>query len=1090
MNKMNSWQNLDYQNFKNENQIITNITRCNIFDKMYAPIYRFDLNSEIKRDKNYIPLIRFDINGPSVYKQFEQACNKATNLSFEKKDQALEYLSKNKFDDLKLYSKDLNNSGAKSFILSTKEDMYDTIIKSKSPNYYENIECCQRVKLHFDVDYKTDISNKSRLDKLFNRLVNKTIELINLELIKHNITKPEIIILKSNMFINKDGKSKVSGHLIYNNIVFNDIYQMKFFFMTLQSDLIDRKIIDKSIYRTGSFRMLHCSKKSKNNKLKFFKGINYVKPTNDVNLFYDSLITEITNKKPYVINIANNKSELIKKIKHSLNFTKARRNSNYIYDFGEKEYVILSDLVEKLSKQKRDDYLDWILITYAFIDLHSNITDAKYKIKIYELWDNWCKKGNGYDKTNNNRIFETLSLDYINVNHIPLSCNDKFRFKKYLNYDYIKPNFEKYKCIEANEKFLNAELLIAMIKEVDVMFIKSPTGTGKTTILELLFDIRRNNGKIMLGSKFNFNKPIISITSRKNLAQKHAADLLLNSYDDKNIYMFDVDRLATTANSLIQIEEDNFKGCYVILDEISKLLRYYKSSVMNGIRADSFKIFAKIIRDAEKVIVLDADMTCNNVDTILNLKQSDNYQIYINKFQNRTGINANFYDSKHTVIQMLINDYKEKKPFITSFDSLTMMEGLLAEIKNKCTSNEDHEIINKMIKIYSSKHGSDIVDTAEWENNFVFFTPSIIYGIDYNSNQKTKSYAFAFKNILTAEDINQQIQRNRNQSEVHIYISPHISNLKYETIECFKNELDQRINKYNETISELVEINNKYIELNDIYQNKTGEYDKIIINTFNQMYVNSSFIEETMYVNNKYYLKCIMNEMGYNIIEQKGNTNYIFKLDKPELDKNKLEILNKFIGDGTIEDKVKHAIEKRIQIMNIKNCDIDDFSKQFIINDCKFIDYLHLRKFMRDDIDDNILKNYSDDFNETASNNIYVKLRYYRQLTTILKIENGIKFNYDIDKNRFEEKIADEKVLKSIDDIKKCFCIRGNKYTGFNEKYGYEVLYKMSVSICKQLFGNDLIVTKASSVKYNNIKKSTYKHYFNNNYFDKLTTFF
>lgn len=479
----------------------------------------------------------------------------------------------------------------------------------------------QPVKLHIDLDYKTQTADLHKLNKLFVRLANETIELINKELSDYGIKDPEIIVLKSNQVIDKYKENKVSGHIIYNNIVFEDIYQMKIFFLSLKSDLIDKKIIDKNIYRVGCFRMIGCSKKYKNNKLKFLKGINYQKPNDDNDLFNDSLVTELTSVNPYYVHIQESvKQRIAKKLRLYLSKKTTQQVCNYEYHFTEVEYCKFVKLTASIPVSACDDYIDWFLITFAFSDLYHNISNKDYQIKIYELWDNWCKSSKSYNEDANKLYFDSLNLDYKDANHIPLTCNSKFRFKKYIKYEHIKPILINYKQTSANERFINRQVLLESINKHDIVFIKLPTGTGKTSLLESLFDIKKDGNKIIYKSRGNFKKPIISITSRKNLAKKHSTDLLLDCYDDKNIYLFDCAKLAVTANSLIRVEENNFRDGYVVLDEFSKLVRYYKSRIMDGIRCESYKLVAKIIRLASKIIVLDADLIPNNMDTLLALK--------------------------------------------------------------------------------------------------------------------------------------------------------------------------------------------------------------------------------------------------------------------------------------------------------------------------------------------------------------------------------------------------------------------------------------------------------------------------------------
>jgi len=140
---------------------------------------------------------------------------------------------------------------------------------------------------------------------------------VNINLIKYTIVKPEIIVLtshKKSKWLNyfnafKDEHSvdynlvstKLSAHVIYKNILFEDIYKMKIFMNELDSPLIKNNILDLNIYKEGCFRLLWNSKKGKNNILNFYRGINYNRAT-DKQLFYDCLLLNSNNGELITVN--------------------------------------------------------------------------------------------------------------------------------------------------------------------------------------------------------------------------------------------------------------------------------------------------------------------------------------------------------------------------------------------------------------------------------------------------------------------------------------------------------------------------------------------------------------------------------------------------------------------------------------------------------------------------------------------------------------------------------------------------------------------------------------------------------------------
>ena len=104
---------------------------------------------------------------------------------------------------------------------------------------------------------------------------------------------------------------KLSLHLIYPEIIFNNIYEMKYFMNDIQ-------LIDQNPYKIGCFRMLYCSKIGKNNKLLFFRGIDYEKPNDDYLLFLDCCIcysqNNIKSVELIIPNIIKTKNERLIKL--------------------------------------------------------------------------------------------------------------------------------------------------------------------------------------------------------------------------------------------------------------------------------------------------------------------------------------------------------------------------------------------------------------------------------------------------------------------------------------------------------------------------------------------------------------------------------------------------------------------------------------------------------------------------------------------------------------------------------------------------------------------------------------------------------
>jgi hypothetical protein len=207
------------------------------------------------------------------------------NRVFGSKNPALDYLSETD-EKLYLFGQDISfDNGSKIFFVATREEVYDYIKKgynAENIRYIsEYIEDETQVKLHIDLDIKSKEKDEKKIERILMEYAIESIKLVNNKLQKeHGIVNPPHIILKS-----RNVPDKISGHIIFPTVVFKNIYDMKLFFLSLRTELIDM-----SIYRIGCLRTMYSCKKGRNNVLEYYKSKYYNKP-DDKTLFMDTLVT-------------------------------------------------------------------------------------------------------------------------------------------------------------------------------------------------------------------------------------------------------------------------------------------------------------------------------------------------------------------------------------------------------------------------------------------------------------------------------------------------------------------------------------------------------------------------------------------------------------------------------------------------------------------------------------------------------------------------------------------------------------------------------------------------------------------------------
>jgi len=903
-----------------------------------------------------------------------------------------------------LFSRDINiNTGSKRYLIKSYQEMYNIIKNEKIKCYYEYHTFNNKIKLHIDVDINREYNDFIDRDKEIDLILDNLLLLVNNKIKdEFNINNPRIIVLASNTLL------KLSLHIIYIDVLFDSIYSMGHFLNFLFS------FIDGNIYKKGCFRMLHCNKIGKNNTLIFYKGYNY-DYDDDYELFIDSCLCSDTKSKTVDYEfekINKNKCGYIKKNKITHQITN--------YKYTKPNFEIIKKALESISL---DEYNDWFKITCAIKNLYLGL-DKDNAEQLYEIYDNICSKYDNYNKINNANTFDYIEPT-ISINYLFYLAKVKYYIKPIYNYKNFMFNPEKHKnIIIDNSNTINID--INELVKHKLIFFKSPTGTGKTKYLKEII----NHLKI--------NK-IISIVSRVNLAGEHKKSINLQFYKDLEYSEYNYcKKLVIQLESCPKCNYKLYENGILILDEVNSLLSHLKSPTMNNRRATCYKYLMTLIKNAKYIIAMDADLCDWNIDFIKEIEQSKNifdskhnpleitdsidYIVYYNTIKNKLNIPATFYLNDQVLIDKMIDDINNNKYFVACFDSLKWMKRIIEYIKEKIPKFDP--------LFYSSEVEYDLIDTSTWNNKFVFYTPTIIYGISYEDLDRDV-YCFIYKNHLNPLQIYQMINRVRKLTNVHIYCNEKINKIIYENIDVITIEENNKIKTF-KTLFDSIE---------------SGLNEK----PYQIMYRNFKFMDTMLKTNIKYYLIDMLTEKGFNI-----KYNSIIKA--------------KQVKQKIVMDK-KEVIDKLIEILQLDKNNLDDFHHKLATNDGNaFEKHFNLRVWLDPDtkLSEKIFSDIQTNLFSESLNSRFIKIKYTHEVGKILNIFSFENLTKDISKN-FNNIVDNEWLTDNLLTIIKTFRLSEDKY---NTKEYYN-LYQMYISMLKSLFDKDLI-NKSKTVIINKIK---YKYY-------------
>ena len=467
-------------------------------------------------------------------------------------------------------------------------------------------------------------------------------------------------------------------------------------------------------------------------------------------------------------------------------------NSNFVYNISDNELI---DMLKRLDESYYENTNKWIIIT-----------NILYGLNKFVIWNDWSTMSRKYDYDQNMEIWNNIKPTYdINYLRYILKMEPVSRFKPY---NILSKQLES-KQINSKYIQLTKENLI----NSDTIIMKSCTGTGKTTTTAQA--IKQYN----LGLKKP--KRILSIISKKSLASQHIksfndAEIVLTNYLDKNKRLSN-DNIVCCINSIMlfkDIHEYEFSNYIVYIDEIASFLNdITHNETLRGKLKLCYQILMRIVRNCHKLILSDAKINDNVFNFIRTREQVKEKTSYIeNLYQKYANIPAIRVRDEQLQLQMMIEHVKTDNYFLCASDSCKTITKLYMECLKYNTAD-------KLILI-TAYNQFEIFDASEqFKNKFVFYSPSVIFGVDFNIDDAQDVFIYNKGRTLDPSAIFQQTTRTRNIRTLYYYSELANNDPYYEKIDDCK-QLYSNINQTSKEINEVC-----------VYLNENDK-ETIVENTF------------------------------------------------------------------------------------------------------------------------------------------------------------------------------------------------------------------------------------------------------------------
>ena len=327
----------------------------------------------------------------------------------------------------------------------------------------------------------------------------------------------------------------------------------------------------------------------------------------------------------------------------------------------------LRDVTMLLSKERASSYSSWRDVSFALA--------YKGEQNNFSIFNEFSKKADNYDEAGvrkqwNISMRATSEFPYIYKSIYKWAKedneNDEEIFNKIL--DKYNENEEKEITFKNTENYQqeyltteNSQLYNSAINYFDknnktkVLLLKSQYGTGKTSLISNF--IGSNVSEEFKALQGDNTDSILFVTYRQSLAHSfsHTFNEFKNYLEfDKTADLTKESKLIIQIDSLHRILSSEIKYKYIILDEIESIINHFSAATLKS-PSTVYKHLLKLCKEANKVIMLDGDISNRSKTMAKQITNEDNI-LLINNNYNKITYNFHLVSD----VDYFINDIKRK----------------------------------------------------------------------------------------------------------------------------------------------------------------------------------------------------------------------------------------------------------------------------------------------------------------------------------------------------------------------------------------------------------------------------------------------
>ena len=503
----------------------------------------------------------------------------------------------------------------------------------------------------------------------------------------------------------------------------------------------------------------------------------------------------------------------------------------------------IEKLLYKLPSIYYDNYNEWLYILTIFKNINK-----------WAIFDKWSKQSKTYNVDKNIKLWNS-NKGAIDINYLVYLVNIENKINiplvsSYKPYTPITTNIINIKKIKMNnvyvfdENYNNEQLTKKIFDEYSTVIIESTTGTGKTTaIAEHL--------------KASTNK-IISIIPRISLANQHKdtfkkKNILLLSYlDDNNEKELNVyaDNTVICINSLLKLQNlplDIIKNSIIFIDEVASFIESLTDNeTLNKHLKKINSLLMKLIKYAYKVVVSDAIIN-DGVFELLKHRPDDKKILIQNEFIKFKNIDAVRIKDENLFLNMIKAKIINNEPFLFPCDSCKTITKFYID----CLNISPDEFKNKFMLITADTKIKINDASKELKDKFVFYSPSITYGVDFQTNEPQDVFNYIKGESIQPSGFFQQTTRTRNINKLYYYCEEHNEQHFFNNLEEVKEHYRDIINISN------TNLNNICVTVNENDEEILNE------NTFFNLFCYNEYVKDTYETNKLKHFEQLLLKNGF-----------------------------------------------------------------------------------------------------------------------------------------------------------------------------------------------------------------------------------